>query len=506
MKRLNSLVVAFALLASLVPAARAGDFMDTRISFILSEDNFFAGPGESMINSPGTGFEGGKQNTQFFDNYDTKFTGFETMSHLVIYKKMPAFFDNLTTEASLAIRFYMYGDPDVRRMIYDTGSYIRLTYDLSCGTEKDKNLQLVVFPVSGDRFRLGYSYKISWGGDGVFPLHSNLAPAAKLQLTLPFGYAFIGMKTTQISENLKDNPDQTEMVTNYGVLGGLGVDIMGIRAEVNGGFFTRGVFAHEGLKGESVYGAGVSYQVGYHQGMDIGTSIDFALYRNDPEIETKFFKPEKYGEGLSFSVKHEGSFLVQTLEDPARYGTTVNQWAYAFDLNLAMKIDFWRIHADAMFRTLSFMLYEVPSFTPYQDFPADAKVQPEIFGAIGADYHFENLHLTPGLVAGIQRPATFTIDNLNVGGAQFPGKRTVVVWDVATKSILPQNEDARLVYSFKATCRWDLSEILAVVGELYYTYDNNRVRFVDDGSGLAVAMSWDKPHILGFNLVAQARF
>lgn len=490
-------------LVLIAPAALAKDSMDTRLSFVVSENNFFAGPGETQINSPGLGIGADQSNTLFFDNYDTRFSGFETMSHLALYNKMPSFFEHLITEASLVIRFRILDDDNTG--IYDTGSYIRLTYDLSRGTQEDTNLELVLFPVSGDRFRLGYSYKISWGGSGIFPLNHGLVPAAKLQLNLPWSYGFLGFKTTQIQEHIGDTM-QTEMVTNYGVLAGMGLDIHGFRAEVNGGFFTRGVFAHEGVRGESMQGYGISYQIGYHRGMEIGSSIDFALYKNDPDLETKFFKPEEYGQGLSLVLKHEGSFLYHTLEDPERYATTVVQDAMAFDLNLAMKWGYFRAHLDCMYRTLSFLLFKVPSFTPHQDFPAAADIENEWFVAAGVDYHFPDWHLTPGIKIGVQMPATYTIESLDVGGVTFTGKRTVVITDVANRSVLPVGEEAQMIFSLKGNIKWDISESLAMVMEFYYTWDDNQIRYVSDFSGLNVISQFVDPDILGMNLAAQARF
>ncbi|RME26555.1 MAG: hypothetical protein D6806_06030, partial [Deltaproteobacteria bacterium] len=337
-------VAALALASMQAQLARAGDFIDTRLTFTLSENNFFAGPGETPQNSPGFGIGADKSNTLFFDNYDTRYTGFETLTHLVLYKKMPAFFDKLTTEAALVVRFLLNDEKDTD--ITDDGSYIRLSYDLSDNLGKGANLALTVFPISGDRFRLGYSYKISWGGSGIFPLNNGLVPGAKLQLNLPWGYAYAGFKTTQIEEYMGDTA-QTEMVTNYGSMLGFGVDVEGFRAELGAGYFTRGTLPHPGVLGRGAYASGFSYQVGYHRGIPIGTSIDFALYKNDPEMEINFFKPEEYGPGVSFVVKHEGSFLWHTLSDPDNYGSTTNQFAMAFDLNLALKVGFWRFHLDA---------------------------------------------------------------------------------------------------------------------------------------------------------------
>lgn len=499
-----ALTAAILLLGTMLAApASAGDFIDTRLSFVFSENNFFAEPGETQINSPGFGIGADRSNTLFFDNYDTRFSGFETMSHLVLYSKMPSFFKNLTTEASLVVRFLIIDEQTTA--IKDDGSYIRLTYDLSDGQRDDTNIQLVMFPISGDRFRLGYSYKISWGGSDVFPLNYGMVPAAKLQLNLPWAYAFLGMKSTQIRENLGDT-EQTEMVTNYGLLGGGGVDIAGFRAEFNGGYFTRGTFQPEGLRGSDIYGGGYSVQIGYHSGMDIGTSIDFKLYENDPQMEYKFFKPESYDDGLSYVVKAEFSHLMHTLGDPDKYATSVLQSAYAADLNVALKWKFMRVHFDAMYRTLAFLLFNVPSFTPFQDFPAAANVKPEYFAALGVDYHIESLHMTPGIKFGVQQPATYSIENLDVGGAMFSGNRTVVVRDVGSRDILPVNEEAKLIWSVKANIKWDISEAFAVVAEVYYTWDDNQIVYISDFDGLNVYSQFTDANILGMNLAAQARF
>jgi len=198
--------------------------------------------------------------------------------------------------------------------------------------------------------------------------------------------------------------------------------------------------------------------------------------------------------------------LFQTLMDPDLYGTTVNQLAYAFDLNFAVKWRTLRVHLDAMYRTLSFLLYEVPSFTPYQEFPRVADARPEYFAAVGIDYHFPSLRLTPGVKFGVQMPASYTIENLDIGNLTFTGKRTVVITDIASRSVLPIDEGAVLIWSVKATCKWDISEALAVVGELYYTFDDNQVRYLSDFAGLNVISTFVKPDILGVNLAVQARF
>ena len=484
--------------------ANAGDFIDTRLSFVISENNFFAGPGETPINSPGLIIDPGAAGIQFFDNYDTRYSGFETLSHLVLYSKLPSFFDNLTTEASLVVRLETVSEHVTN--LYDAGSYLRLSYAFS----NDSNLELVMFPISGDRFRLGYSYKISWGGSNLFTLNSGLVPAAKLQLNYPWGYGFVGFKATQIREHL-ENSQQTENVANYGVLGGLGVEFLGFRVEANGGYFNRGAYAMTGLTGEAIHARGVSYQLSYHKGMEIGTSIDFKLYENDPDREFNFFKPEKYDGKLSFMIKHEGSYLVHTLADFEQFATTVEQPAAAFDLNVAIKSGYFRAHLDAMYRSLSFMLVNVPSFVPFYDFPDAVETSPEYFIALGVDYHFPKLHLTPGIKFGVRKPATYTVENFASGGLLFLGKRSVVVNESNQQAgefqrySLPAGQEVELIWAVKANCRMDLSESFAVIAELYYSWDNNQVKYISDDTGINF-IQFVEPKVLGLNVAAQARF
>ena len=48
---------------------------DTRLSFVFADDNIFADAGETTPNSPTARFGAGNQNTQFYDNFNTRFSG-----------------------------------------------------------------------------------------------------------------------------------------------------------------------------------------------------------------------------------------------------------------------------------------------------------------------------------------------------------------------------------------------------------------------------------------------
>jgi len=254
---------------------------------------------------------------------------------------------------------------------------------------------------------------------------------------------------------------------------------------------------------------GVSGQLVFHWGVPVGGSVDFQLYKNDPDLPTKVFSPEAYPGGLSVSAAVEGSYLSQTLADPDVFGQTKVQEAYAGALQLRAKYDYWRFSVLGLWRSVTFIEFNVPGFPPYQDFPGGTELGDEKFLAVGFDHYFPSLHLTPGLMGGIQIPASYTTSG-DMGGNNPPpslqGKRTVVIRDASSSpSILPSNTEAQLIYSLKGNARWDLSDFFAFIAEIYYTRDENRFTFKDSAEGVAEPTR-ENPDILGFNVMLQARF
>lgn len=496
--------LALAVSLACIPSAFASDWVDTRLSFVFADNNLLAGPGETNPNSPPPRFGAGPQNTLFFDNFDTRFSGFETLSHLVLYSEAPSFFEGLSTEAALAV--LLFERPSGEITLRDASSYIRIAYRPPGWGERE-GLSLVGFPVSADRFRLGYAYRISWGGSGIYGANAqrNGVPGAKLQLTRDRWYAYVGAKTALLYQDILK-----EETTAYGLLAGAGVDILEtLRVEAGGGYFQRGVvpsFATQGIEAP-VNAAGGSARVVYHVGMPVGTSVDFRLYKNDPDVFQKIFRPEQYAGGLSYSVELEGSYLVQTLADPDEIAT-VPQTAQALALQGRLKYDLLRVHLLGLYRTLSFIQFDVPSIPPYFDFPEGSEIQPEMFLALGADYHFPKIHFTPGIIFGVQQAATLTSPEVIVGGdgiANNLGRRTIIVRDVNQFSILPAAQTALPIYSAKTTGKWDISESVAGIYEVYWTRDPNRATFRQDVTGVVIE-EFEREDGIGFNLIVQARF
>src|SRR5580692_853574 len=146
------------------PADLSGSsgFMDTRLAFTLTNENVLVSPGETIPSVPGWRF--GTPNSLgvlFFDNYDTRYSGFETMSHAVMYRDFHK--GHFDAETAFVLRINELSQSNIS--LSDDGSYIVLS-DWKDPDHKDPTrVSLTVFPVSADRFRLGYSYRLSWGGD-----------------------------------------------------------------------------------------------------------------------------------------------------------------------------------------------------------------------------------------------------------------------------------------------------------------------------------------------------
>src|SRR5262245_16815879 len=223
----RGLLISCVCLSSMVSGvARAGDYVDTRLNFTLTNENMLVKPGQTNPSVPG--FRIGQPNSLgilFFDNYDTRYTGYENLTHLVIYKKFGN--DRVEAEGAYVLRLLQF--TDVTLSSIDDGSYIRLVYWFDRNHAQEgggkTNLALVAFPLSSDRMRLGYSYRLSWGGNPIFfkvnpdlPVsdtgqrfasNSNPAPGLKLQLSGERYYAYLGFKTSML---LDKNPNVNEQV------------------------------------------------------------------------------------------------------------------------------------------------------------------------------------------------------------------------------------------------------------------------------------------------------
>jgi len=504
------------------PGTNPSDFMDTRLTWTFGDDDFLHKTGELMPLSPNFSIGDRPQYRLFFDSLNSRFSGRENLTHLVMYKKMPGFIDKLTTEASLVLRVDLAAlsanTGNLNSALYDAGSYLRVFYQT--GKSEKEGISAVFFPLDTDRFRLGYLYDISWGGtnasinQSIFPRIQGSSPGLKIQYDSQKMYAFVGFKTATIVQPQQvlnpggDNDVETVRVgeTNFGFLGGIGVDPHEhFRFDLGAGFFQQGKFDLDDVRGKSIYTYGGSARVVVHDKMPVPQSVDFRLYRNDPTAPQILFSPESYKNGeVAWSVSAEADMVGQHLKDFDNPGAVKDQLAYAGALQGVLKASYLRISLSGIFRNLNFVQRNVPGFIPFETLPSNAKTDPELFGSLAADYYIESLHLTPGIGGGVQLPATFRSE-FTEGGV--PASRTTVVRQQGDESILPYNKDRTPIYQARLSLRWDLSKILGAVLWGQFIRDNNGTLVVRDPTeGTASIRVFQSPNRLGAGLSLQARF
>src|SRR5690606_6095982 len=264
-------------------------------------------------------------------------------------------------------------------------------------------ISLTVFPVSSDRMRLGYSYRLSWGGSPEYRRAKSAIPGLKFQYDTKNMYAFVGAKSAIVLDR-----STAEERAEVALLGGAGIDVNDmVRVEVNGGYFDRGNNELVDVNDQKVQLFGASAQVSLHKGMPVQSSVDYRLYKNNNERVSGLFNPVKYPGGVSWLAMAEVTGIGQTLKHPEMTGTTAIQKGYAGDLNVRVMIDRWRLRFDASMRTLAFILHSQPSLPTYTDFPDDYATSPDLFAAAGLDRNFDDF-ITVGGILGIEKPATLT--------------------------------------------------------------------------------------------------
>lgn len=501
--------------------ALAGDFMDTRLTFSFGDDDVLHKTGQAQPLSPDASIGDRPQYRLFFDNLNSRFSGRENVSHLVLYKKVPGYVERLDTEAALVLRFDMAAlssnSNNVNAALYDSGSYLRLFYHSSIAEGHEKEgLGLTLFPLDTDRFRLGYLYDISWGGtnsalnQSIFPRIQGSAPGAKLQFDGDGFYVFAGFKTATIvqpEQQLAPGTGDVETLriaqTNYGALAGGGVDFTkNLRVDVGAGYFQQGKFDLQDVQGLRVYTSGVSGRLVVHDDMPVPQSVDFMLYRNDPNAPLALFTRDKYTEGrLSWALSGEATQLEQNLKDFDHARATKLQAAHALAGQANVKYGFTRASVSAIYRDLPFVLRNQPSMIPFETIPNDAKVEPELFFAAAIDHYIESLRLLPSIGGGLQFPATFS----SVSSPILPG-RTVVVRQQGNISQLPSGEKAVPILQARASVRWDVSDIMSAVVWGQLVRDDNATFLERNPDGTSSERQFISPTFLGFGASVQARF
>jgi hypothetical protein len=84
-------------------------------------------------------------------------------------------------------------------------------------------------------------------------------------------------------------------------------------------------------------------------------------------------------------------------------------------------------------------------------------------------------------------------------------QQTIILPNANDRILLNPGEAVVPVFAGKLTLKFDVSEMLAAIGELQLSYDENRRLRGQDPGGIIVWLPAE-PLVVGFNIMMQARF
>jgi hypothetical protein len=493
---------------------RLSDFLDTRLTWTFGDDDVLQSTGQRVPISGLPSIGDRSQYQLFFDALNSRFAGRENLTHLVMYARAPGFIPRVMTEASMVLRFDLgqlsTNSGNLTQALYDAGTYLRVQYQTNLERPND-GLSVTFFPFDTDRFRVGYLWDLSWGGNDIFPRRVGSAPGVRFGYDSGLFSAWAGFKTAQIVVPLSVQVQSGDIdvvrvqEAQFAGLGGISVRPSEMfRIDASGGYFQQGAFDFAGLRGKPAYIFGGSLRAVVNSGMPAATSIDMLLYRNHPDFPMQIFRPESYTPGrTTWNVSGELAVVDQHLADVNAPGRTNFQLGMAGALQARVKVGYLNLGATGLFRDVAFLLRNVPSFIPFQTFPTDAQLTPELFFAANVDYKIAGSNLTPSLIMGLQLPATF---GSTVREGSLESARTLVIRRAGNFSILPPGERSIPIVSARASVRWDLSSIFALVGWLQYVRDQNSTLLQVDITGTRQVRIFQAADQFGFGVAAQARF
>ena len=486
---------------ALIAPAHAGDFMDVWITTAIEDTNINAGPGDY---SPSANFVM-RGNRTFFEDYEARYSDDISQSHLVLYRKDDGFFEGWTTETAMVLQFRPYLDPDQSTDgvdLTDDGSYVRVIRELP---GEDHSLSLTGYAIDASRFRLGYSYDLSYGGKEIMARPVWAMPGARLQWQKGHTYAFAGAKTA-IGPMTDAAWEGTRNGSYLGLLAGAGTQIGDqLLLEMGGGLFEQGQLenvpdASSPLYGRMIRAYGISAQVGWRSTTDLDfiQSSELRLYRNAPEHMKDSYISHSEVDGMGLLMQAEVNYLGHDLLDADNSSNIKIENALAADVQTRVALGSTLIDVDFVYKDLPYILFNIPGLTSGVSLPEDMEVTPQLYGRAKISHYIADWHLAPSFGFGLMQPASYKT-----------GDGTFVQYSERDKEGVPSNNaGATNIMAMVLGTQLDLSKSMVAVGELLYTIDQNLSKVSENAAGELVRIPESKPvqNAVGFNLMLRARF
>ena len=416
-------------------------------------------------------------------------------------------------EAAYVLRLLQFSDVNLSSI--DDGSYIKVNYYFDPTRTRRTNISVTAFPLNADRMRLGYSWRLSWGGSPIFFKGESRRSDQPKSAADAAGSGSAGAARRRSLVCVLWCQDVGAALragsgTALGVrtLGGAGVDLVPghLRLEANGGFFDRGTIPRVLTQRLPVQTFGVSAQLSAWDGLSPSMSADTALYRNDPNSAARCLTKPIYTPGVSWLLM---SAVYRRGDDAGKSGPgRIQSGAVGSGgrRELPSSVRQLPLPARRDVSITAVLLVNQPSLVPFKIFRLGMgwKFAPS-FCCDRADYFVERSGTTIGLTVGVDRPASYKPPTSAVNPVDST-PAILVVRNQGDVVILPQGQDVLPAIATKLALRQDFLEMFALIAETYYQYDPNGTRLVTDPATQLKQRVFENPNRLGFNFTLQARF
>jgi hypothetical protein len=487
-------------LSLLVPTVTAGEFVNTWVTTAFEDTNLLAGP---EYYSPAPNFVE-RGNRTFFEDYESRYSDDITASNLVLYRKDEGFWKGWYSEAAFVIRFQPYLNPDQSKegaRIEDDGSYVRL-YRVFDGDDRH-NFSITGYAIDASRFRLGYSWDLSWGGREIFAFDPKATPGVRFQYQRGGSYAFAGAKTSVGDETQSTGDKRNEAF--FGLLAGGGVEALkNLRIEGGVGSFRQGQFTNvdrsSARYGESIQAMGFAGQISWRSTarLDFIQSADLKLYRNAPDMVRDTYISHTQLEGMGMLVQAEVNYLNHNLLDIENTNSTLVEKGLAGDMQTRFVLGSTELNLDFVYKDLAFIVFNIPGVNSNFAIPDSFLTTPQLYGRVKVSHYFESARVAPSLGVGLMQPASYSY-----------GQSTYVVVSEEERQAVPTGYKASPILGAIAGIQVDASKSLVLVGEFLFTRDDNRSNAEaneEEGTTHYVQADWRERTRPGFNLMMRARF
>jgi hypothetical protein len=475
----------------------------TSLVWVFGDDDVTHAPAETAPPSPGAGIGDRPGYDSLFDGIASRYTGRENRSELRLDGDAPGLFPRLTTRAGLTLGFdlAMLGERPAPLFVEDLGSYLALQWLLGeARAGRANTLGVRLFPLNGDRERVGELEALAWGGavgphwSSPYAGASGPVRAGRLELALGLVRAHVGLKTAPFLEVQPAGPAVDE--TSYGVYGGV-ASRWSAPLRVALGF---GHFEHGRLPGPAgaprAATTGVSLALGFGSGLPqprppVAFMTDGAPF----DRVTRPSKPQAFAVGVEtahlverlWDFDHPGESVLAPARACAVLGEVV---AGALDLRLAFTV-----------RDPLFVVRNGPGVFPGQSLPRAAGRRVELGALASVSAVSWAGRVIPSLSAGVLAPAA--LETVGIARSGQSVGATIVVRGAGELELLPPGEVPVPVLDVRPSLELEFSRLLQGLVWLEYRRDFNRTHLVEGPDG-AVARGFRGADHVGYGVAARA--